>query len=176
MAKKALIVIDMQKDFLTGALANPEGEAIIPAVAKRIEEYEKEGCPVFFTRDTHTEEYMNTQEGRLLPVPHCIKGTDGWQIAKELRGFADEGNVLDKLSFGCMELPTWIAGKLGETPKELELCGVCTDICVISNAVILKAAFPETKIEVKGRLCAGVTPESHENALNAMKNCQIIVE
>lgn len=177
--KKILIVIDMQKDFLTGALANEEGQKITSAVAERIEEYKQKGFPVFFTRDTHEENYMETQEGRFLPVPHCIRGTDGWQITEELRGFADEENVLDKPSFGCMNLPDWLREKLGgsgKAPEEIELCGVCTDICVISNAMILKAAFPETAVKVNGKLCAGVTPESHENALKAMTCCQVIVE
>lgn len=174
--KKVLIVIDMQKDFLTGALANEEAQKITADIRNRIEEYIREELPVFFTRDTHGNDYMETQEGRMLPVPHCIRGTDGWQIADELREYAPEDRVLDKRSFGCVDLPDWLAENLGGEPEEIELCGVCTDICVISNAMILKAAFPETKIKVKGALCAGVTPESHQTALAAMTSCQIIVE
>lgn len=179
MAKKVLLVIDMQKDFVTGALANEEAQKIVSAIEKRIEEYRKDDYPVFFTRDTHGENYMDTQEGRLLPVPHCIKDSDGWQIIEQLRGFADEENVLDKPSFGCLNLPAWLLEKLdekGENLEEIELCGVCTDICVISNAMILKAAFPEVTVSVNGKLCAGVTPESHENALKAMASCQVVVE
>lgn len=174
--EKLLLVIDMQKDFVTGALANKEAEKIIGPIAGKIEAYRENQNPVFFTRDTHGEDYMETQEGRLLPVPHCKKDTDGWQIVDQLRPYAGEENVLDKPVFGCLQLPQWIAEKLGCAPKEIELCGVCTDICVISNAMILKAAFPETVVTVDGAFCAGVTPESHQTALEAMKACQVIVK
>ncbi|MCI9476919.1 isochorismatase family cysteine hydrolase [Anaerovoracaceae bacterium 41-7] len=173
---KILLVIDMQKDFVTGALANQEAQQIIENIKKKIESYKERGLPVFFTRDTHGEDYLNTQEGRLLPVPHCIKGSDGWQIIDELADYVAEGNTLDKPSFGCLDLPKWLCDKLaGASPAEIELCGVCTDICVISNGMILKAAYPETPITVEGSCCAGVTPESHNNALEAMKMCQILV-
>ncbi len=173
---RILLVIDMQKDFVTGALANKEAQQIIGNIQEKIDDYQKAGLPVFFTRDTHGEDYLNTQEGRLLPVTHCIKGSDGWQIIDELADYATEENTLDKPSFGCLDLPKWLSGKLaGAAPAEIELCGVCTDICVISNAMILKAAYPETEIAVEGASCAGVTPESHNNALEAMKMCQILV-
>lgn len=174
--EKLLLVIDMQKDFVTGALANKEAERIIEPIAGKIEAYQENQNPVFFTRDTHGEDYMETQEGRLLPVPHCKKDTDGWQIVDQLRPYACEENVLDKPVFGCLQLPEWIEEKLGHAPKEIELCGVCTDICVISNAMILKAAFPETVVTADGAYCAGVTPESHQTALEAMKACQVIVK
>ena len=173
---KLLLVIDMQNDFITGALANPEAEAIIEAVAEKIQDFQNEGRPVFFTRDTHGEDYMETQEGKRLPVPHCLRGSDGWQIADRLKAYADEEDVLDKPSFGSLQLPEWIEEKLGRAPEEIELCGVCTDICVISNAVILKAAFPETIVTVEGAFCAGVTPESHGNALEAMRACQVNIK
>lgn len=173
---KVLIVIDMQNDFVTGALANEEAQKIVAGVEAKIQSYQKNGLPVFFTRDTHGDDYMQTQEGAMLPVPHCLKGSEGWQIMDSLKPYVTEGAVLDKPSFGCIELPRWLESKLGEKPEEIELCGVCTDICVISNAMILKAAFPETRVRVSGSCCAGVTPESHSNALKAMKVCQIIVE
>lgn len=173
---KLLLVIDMQNDFVTGALANEEAEKIIGAIAAKIEFYQKDDHPVFFTRDTHGEEYLQTQEGKLLPVPHCMKGSEGWQLVDQLKALAVEENVLDKPVFGSLQLPRWIEEKLSAVPAEIELCGVCTDICVISNAMILKAAFPETIVTVEGTLCAGVTPESHQNALAAMKACQVNVK
>lgn len=172
---KILLVIDMQNDFVTGSLANEEAKKIIGSIEGRIKEYIDEECPVFFTRDTHGEDYMNTQEGQFLPVPHCVENTDGWEIVAGLKDYANTENTFDKPSFGATKLPAWIVEKLGATPKEIELCGVCTDICVISNALILKASFPETKVSVRGSLCAGVTPESHANALEAMKPCQVVV-
>ena len=173
---KALLVIDMQVDFVTGALANEEAQKIIGRIREKIETYRQAGYPVFFTRDTHGENYMETQEGRLLPVPHCIKGSEGWQIVEELRDCAEEEDILDKPAFGCLELPKWLLDKLGQAPDEIELVGVCTDICVISNAMILKAAFPETTVKVDGSCCAGVSPQSHETALSAMKACQVAVQ
>lgn len=172
---KALLVIDMQVDFVTGALANEEAQKIIGRLQEKIEDYRSQGLPVLFTRDTHGEDYMETQEGRLLPVPHCVKGSDGWQIIEELREGLKDDCVLDKPTFGCMELPKWLREKLGGAPSEIEMVGVCTDICVISNAMILKAAFPETVVKVDSSCCAGVSPQSHETALDAMKACQIIV-
>lgn len=173
---KLLLVIDMQNDFVTGTLANEEAAKIIGAIAAKIESYQKDDHPVFFTRDTHGEEYLETQEGKLLPVPHCIKGTEGWQLVDQLKVLAVKEDVLDKPVFGSLQLPQWIEEKLSAVPAEIELCGVCTDICVISNAMILKAAFPETTVTVEGALCAGVTPESHQNALAAMKACQVNVK
>ena len=176
---KVLLVIDMQNDFVSGALENQEAAAIIPAISEKIQEYIAKGTPVFFTRDTHSKDYLDTQEGRLLPVPHCEEGTPGWQIVPELASFVKDeqgGNVFNKPTFGSTYLPAWIHEKMNGSPKTIELCGVCTDICVISNAMILKAAFPETEILVHSALCAGVTPDSHETALEAMKSCQIIVD
>ncbi|MGN0659150.1 MAG: cysteine hydrolase family protein [Emergencia sp.] len=173
---KALLVIDMQVDFVTGTLANEEAQRIIGAVESKIRRYQEEGLPVFFTRDTHDGDYMQTQEGRMLPVQHCIRGSEGWQIVPELRKYAEENAVLDKPAFGCMELPIWLMDRVGSMPEEIEVIGVCTDICVISNCMILKAAFPETLIRVDSACCAGVSCESHANALEAMKACQIIVE
>lgn len=175
--EKVLLVIDMQKDFVTGALANEEAQQITGNIQEKIAAYKAQDMPVFFTRDTHGEDYLNTQEGRMLPVPHCIKGTDGWQIIDELAAFAGEENTLDKPAFGSQALPGWLSEKLGgRAPLEIELCGVCTDICVISNAMILKAAYPETVVTIEGACCAGVSPESHRTALQAMQACQILVK
>jgi len=166
--KKALIVVDMQNDFIDGALGTKEAVAIVPAVCEKIKSFDG---TVIFTRDTHEENYLETQEGKNLPVKHCIRGTEGWQITSALP--VGDSLVVDKPSFGSTELPNAVA-RLGEL-DEIELCGLCTDICVISNAMILKAAFPEVQMVVDHACCAGVTPESHNNALEAMKMCQIKV-
>ena len=165
---KYLIVVDMQKDFIDGALGSPMAQAIVPKVVEKAAHFDGK---VLFTRDTHGPNYLNTQEGRNLPVKHCVQGTPGWQICEELQPFA--ANVVDKLSFGSISLPRLLAQE--GTPESIELCGLCTDICVISNAVILKSAFPETPVTVDAACCAGVTQESHNTALNAMKAVQIRV-
>lgn len=175
-SEKVLLVIDMQTDFVTGTLANMEAQAITEGIAGRIRECKEDGKKVLFTRDTHSDDYLDTQEGRMLPVVHCVKGKPGHELIDCLQPLASEEDILDKPAFGSMLLPEWIERKCGGVPEEIEVIGVCTDICVISNALILKAAFPETVVKVDSRLCAGVTPESHETALNAMKACQIIVE
>lgn len=167
---KYLIVVDMQNDFTTGSLGSAHAAAIIPNVVEKVKAFDGR---VIFTRDTHGEDYMQTQEGRKLPVMHCIKDTDGWQICDALKPYVD--HVVDKVTFGSVELPH-ILSKSGEGIEEIELCGLCTDICVISNAMILKAAFPEVKISVDSSCCAGVTMESHNTALNAMKAVQIEVK
>ncbi len=162
---KYLIVVDMQNDFITGALGSKLAEAIVPNVVEKVKNFNGK---IIFTRDTHFADYMSTQEGKNLPVEHCIKDTDGWQICDELKPYVNE--VVDKVTFGSVELP-----KLITDADEIELCGLCTDICVISNAMILKATFPEVKISVDSNCCAGVSVESHEIALNAMKSVQIEV-
>ena len=164
---KYLIVVDMQNDFTTGSLGSAHAAAIIPNVVEKVKAFPGN---VIFTRDTHGDDYMQTQEGKKLPVVHCIKGSDGWQICDELKPYVD--HVVDKVTFGSVTLPH-ILSKQGAPIEEIELCGLCTDICVISNAMILKAAFPEVKITVDARCCAGVTLESHNTALNAMKAVQI---
>lgn len=167
--KKVLIVVDMQKDFIDGALGTKEAAAIVDNVAETVRSFDGE---VIFTRDTHGDDYLETQEGRNLPVPHCIKGTDGWQLDKKLEVLRDSSmKVFDKPAFGSVELAEYL-----KTDKELEsitLVGLCTDICVISNALLIKANMPETEIKVIEKCCAGVTPQSHANALEAMKMCQI---
>lgn len=168
-----LIVVDMQNDFIDGALGTKEAQAIVPLVAEKIKSFKGK---VIFTRDTHGEDYLNTQEGRKLPVPHCIKGTDGWQIAPELNKLCKQPPV-DKVTFGSSELAELLkAENEKESIDSITLIGLCTDICVISNAMVLKAFLPETEIIVDASCCAGVTPESHNTALEAMKVCQIRID
>lgn len=169
---KALIVVDMQNDFIDGALGTPEAEAIVENVRARIEEYRRNSDAVIFTRDTHHENYMNTLEGKKLPVPHCIEGSHGWQIREELN--TCDAQIIDKPTFGSYELVDLLREVDEETPlEEIELVGLCTDICVISNAMMIKAAFLEIAVSVDASCCAGVTPASHNNALDAMEICQI---
>jgi len=165
---RTLVVIDMQNDFIDGALGTKEAVAIVPNVAKKIEAYRANGDQIIFTRDTHQKNYLETQEGRNLPVEHCIEGTEGWQIAKELAVKAGD-LVINKVTFGHVWDIDVIKG------IEIELVGLCTDICVISNALGIKAVLPETPICVDASCCAGVTQQSHKNALEAMKMCQIKV-
>ena len=170
--KKLLIVVDMQTDFVTGALGTKEAQAIVPMVAEKIQKAKEAGTDVIFTLDTHEENYLDTQEGKQLPVPHCIKNTEGWMLVPELRPLAGGCMSVEKPTFGSTRL-AHIVGRAGY--DEIELIGLCTDICVISNAMILKASVPETPISVDASCCAGVTPESHANALAAMKMCQIAI-
>lgn len=165
--KKTLIVIDMQNDFIDGSLGTKEAQAIVPNVKKKIEEYRARGDEIIFTRDTHQNDYLNTNEGKHLPVEHCIEGTYGWQIADGLE--VEHCLYIDKPTFG------WVHYKYYHSFEEVELVGLCTDICVVSNALILKAQFPEINITVDASCCAGVTPESHKAALTTMKMCQINV-
>lgn len=168
--KKLLIVVDMQNDFITGSLGSLQAQGIMPHVKAKIEEYKRNGNEVLFTRDTHQDDYLATQEGRCLPVVHCIEGTNGHQIAGELD---TEGcGIFDKPTFGSLEMAKQVAAGRYE---EIELCGLCTDICVVSNALILKAQMPEAKVTVDARCCAGVTEESHKAALLTMKMCQVDV-
>ena len=168
---KALICVDMQNDFIDGALGTKEAEAIVPFVKEKLRKARQEDTEVIFTRDTHFEDYLTTQEGKKLPVEHCIKNTEGWEISRELEVL--DSVIFDKITFGSVELPEYL--KKIKDLEEVELIGLCTDICVISNAMLIKAAFPEITVRVDSSCCAGVTPESHENALNAMKMCQIEV-
>lgn len=168
---KLLIVIDMQNDFIDAALGTKEAAAIVPNVAKKILRYRADGNLVVFTRDTHHSNYLETQEGKNLPVVHCIEGTEDWQISSKLE--TGDSKIFNKPTFGSLELADYAAGL--ENLEEIELAGLCTGICVISNALILKAKLPEVKITVDSSCCACVTPESHLNALNAMKLCQVNV-
>ena len=165
--KKILVVVDMQNDFIDGALGTPEAVAIVPYVKELIEGFDGK---VLFTRDTHFENYMDTEESRNLPVPHCIKGTEGWQIRAELDALRTT-EAIDKITFGSRDLVDVLAAE-GEI-ESITFVGLCTDICVISNAMVVKAFFPEIPLLVDAKACAGVTPESHTRALAAMKVCQI---
>ncbi len=167
-----LVVVDMQNDFLTGTLANSDAERIVPAVAEKVKGFAGQ---ILFTRDTHTRDYLSTQEGELLPVPHCVAGTPGWEIHADLEALRTHPAV-DKPSFGSLALADKVRAMHAEAPlNSITLVGVCTDICVISNALILKAALPEVKVTVDAALCAGVTPDRHRTALEAMKACQVEV-
>lgn len=166
--KKILIVIDMQKDFVDGSLGTKEAEAIVPTVVEKINKYRSSGDNVVFTRDTHPSFYLNTQEGKKLPVEHCIENTEGWQIIGEIDTLADP--IFNKPTFGSVELSNYV---VNHDYDYIELIGLCTDICVVSNVLLLKAFLPEVTICVDSRCCAGVTPESHEAALTTMKMCQI---
>ncbi len=164
--KRTLIVVDMQNDFIDGALGTKEAVAIVENVKQKIAEYYERGDEIIFTRDTHQANYMSTNEGKYLPVLHCVEGTEGWQVRE---GLAVPGAIyVDKPTFGYLN---WAEYGL----EEVELVGLCTDICVVSNALILKATYPEMKVSVDARCCAGVTPESHAAALVTMKMCQVEV-
>ena len=164
--KKTLIIIDMQNDFIDGSLGTDEAVKIVPNVRKKIEEYRSNGDEIIFTRDTHGEDYLSTPEGKKLPVVHCVKNAHGWQIADGLD--VPDAIHIDKPSFGYTHWDKFCFEKV-------ELVGLCTDICVVSNALILKALFPNAEISVDSACCAGVTPETHNSALATMKMCQIDV-
>lgn len=173
--KKALVVVDMQVDFTTGALENAEAVKVIPSIVKKVNDAFAASEDVFFTRDTHADNYMSTEEGKNLPVPHCIKGTAGWEIVPELKVLSEKPGVtiVDKPVFGSVALGELLKERAAY--DEVELVGVCTDICVISNAMIVRAFLPDTHVKVDASCCAGVTVESHLNALEAMKACQVEV-
>lgn len=164
--KRTLIVVDMQNDFIDGSLGTKEARAIVENVKAKIRSYRERGDEIIFTRDTHTRDYLNTNEGRNLPVEHCIQGTEGWKIADGLE--VPEAIYIDKPTFGWLK---WRDYDL----QEVELVGLCTDICVVSNALIIKAAFPEINVTVDAGCCAGVTPKTHKAALETMKMCQVRV-
>lgn len=177
---KVLVVVDMQNDFVTGALGTKEAEAIVPYVVGRVVEAKSRRERLFFTRDTHEADYLQTQEGRKLPVEHCIRGSAGWQIVAPLTEYTldETAIVLDKPTFGSTELGDRLWRLNEQEPIEaVTLIGLCTDICVISNALLVKACLPEVPVRVEAACCAGVTPESHRRALGAMSSCQVeIVE
>ena len=175
MADKYLIVVDMQKDFVNGSLGTKEAERIVPAVLQKVENFEGE---ILFTKDTHFENYLSTREGKQLPVEHCIKGTDGWMLIEELEQYCASHSsvVYEKNTFGCKKLAEdMLAQQERESIGSIELIGLCTDICVVSNALLLKAFLPEVEIAVDAGCCAGVTPAAHQAALQTMESCQILV-
>ncbi len=174
-----LVVVDMQNDFIDGALGTKEAAAIVPKVVEKIQNFDGE---ILYTRDTHEENYLDTQEGKKLPVAHCIKGTKGWELHPKIEALRKK-EPIDKPSFGSPHLGSLLRSMDDEYKSSakggieaITFVGLCTDICVISNAMIAKAFLPEVPIIVDPSCCAGVTPESHKNALEAMKMCQIICE
>lgn len=171
---RLLIVVDMQNDFIDGALGTKEAVAIVDKVADLIQNFDGD---IIVTYDTHHENYMNTQEGRFLPVPHCIKGTPGWELADTITKALSHKkyHAIEKPTFGSVELVEYIQKNYPFQELEITLCGLCTDICVVSNALLLKASFLETPIRVDASCCAGVTPESHQAALTTMKMCQVTI-
>lgn len=173
--KHFLIVVDMQKDFVDGALGTPEAVAIVPNVMDKILNFDGQ---IFATLDTHTADYMNTAEGKKLPVPHCIKGTPGWMLNDEVAAALEQKGYtpVEKVTFGSVMLPRMIYQAAGGDTFTLELVGLCTDICVVSNALMLKANFPEMEISVDSTCCAGVSPATHQAALETMRCCQITVK
>lgn len=172
--KKFLIVVDMQKDFVDGALGTKEAVAIVENVAEKIRGFDG---TIFATYDTHYDNYMETSEGRKLPVPHCIRGTEGWQLNDAVAAALVERGYtsVEKITFGSVDLPQILKDAAGEETFSVELVGLCTDICVVSNALLLKAHFPEVEITVDSTCCAGVTPATHNAALDTMRCCQICV-
>ena len=172
--RKILLVIDMQNDFIDGALGTREAEAIVDRVADEIKKYPADD--IIATRDTHTEDYLNTQEGRNLPVAHCVKGTTGWALNSKIAAAVGEALIIDKPTFGSRELAERLAQMAQAEDLDITLVGLCTDICVVSNALLIKAFLPETPVRVISACCAGVTLESHRAALDTMKACQIQIQ
>lgn len=172
--RKILVVIDMQNDFIDGALGTPEAEAIVDNVVSKIKSYDTKD--IFATRDTHEANYLETMEGKNLPVEHCIRGTHGWELNDKIAEALGDAVIIDKPTFGSTKLAEMITEIGKQEEIEVELVGLCTDICVVSNALLLKANLPEVKFSVDPACCAGVTPDSHEKALNTMTMCHIYVE
>lgn len=170
MSQKILVVIDMQNDFITGSLGTPEAQSIVKKVKTKINQALKKKDTVVFTKDTHSQDYLDTQEGKKLPILHCIRYTNGWEIEKSLQ--LPGAPIFQKDTFGSLDLAHYL---LSSDCQEVELVGVCTDICVISNALLVKAYLPELRIQVDAKCCAGTTPENHQKALDMMQQCQIEV-
>jgi len=176
MARKYLIVIDMQEDFINGALGSKEAKSIVPNVIEKVTEFDGD---VIFTKDTHDKNYLDTQEGKNLPVPHCIAYSDGWDLIEELEEIQMKGKwpCYQKRTFGSVNLAIDLrAEHVKQAIESIEIIGVCTDICVVSNALLIKAYLPEVPVYVDSSCCAGVTPEKHEAALETMRSCQIYVK
>lgn len=174
--EKILVVVDMQKDFVDGALGTQEAQAIVDNVVKKIESFDG---AIYVTYDTHFEDYMETNEGKNLPVVHCVRDTEGWKLNEKVQEALSKKEAyteIEKITFGSIDLPFVLAEENEMDNAEIELIGLCTDICVVSNALILKANFPDIDIIVDSSCCAGVTPGKHEAALETMRSCQIIVK
>ena len=172
--RKILLVIDMQKDFIDGSLGTKEALEIVDCVLEKISKYPKEN--IIATRDTHEENYLETQEGENLPVVHCVRGTEGWGLDKRIAQVLEGVRIVDKPTFGSIELTELLYEEAKKGEIEVELVGLCTDICVVSNAILLKAKMPEMKITVDSSCCAGVTPETHRAALTTLAMCQVTVK
>lgn len=171
-----LIVVDMQNDFVTGSLGSKAAEKIVPAVCEKIRSYKTDGGAVLMTLDTHFKDYLETPEGKKLPVEHCIKGTEGWQPAAQVaEAMVGSAEVFEKSTFGSAELAQHLS-EITKAGDEIELCGLCTDICVVSNALLIKAFCPECEVIVDANACAGVTKESHKAALVTMASCQCRID
>ena len=171
-----LIVVDMQQDFINGSLGTAEAEQIVPKVQQKISDFDG---TILFTRDTHQENYLSTREGKFLPVEHCIKPQEGWQIDSRLNELAETKatRIFDKPTFGSVELAQYLVAENEKEPiSSIEVIGLCTDICVVSNALLIKAFLPETDLIVDASCCAGVTPRKHQAALETMESCQIIIK
>ena len=174
--KKIFIVVDMQKDFISGSLGSTDAQGIVDKVAEKIEEERKNGSEIIFTLDTHYENYPETLEGKKLPVSHCVENTDGWKLDEKLQPLVkDEKELVIKPTFGSVHLAEDILKNKVDSDTEIELCGLCTDICVVSNALLLRAFFPNTRISVNSELCRGTSMENHNAALTTMKCCHIDV-
>lgn len=175
---KLLVVVDVQNDFIDGALGTGEAVSIIENVIAKIKNYEADGEPVIFTMDTHSDNYLETQEGKNLPVKHCIASTKGWEINDRIKEAIDlnQYKIYEKITFGSSKLAKDLLNGVYDGISQVELIGICTDICVITNAMLFKTLLPEVPVLIDAACCAGVTPESHANALNAMKMCQINIQ
>ncbi len=171
--RKILVVVDMQNDFIDGALGTAEAVSILPNVLEKIRSYKKED--VFATRDTHEENYLLTQEGKILPVRHCIRGTNGWLLRAEISALIDEKNIFDKNTFASIDLAEKLSKIAQSEEISVEFCGLCTDICVVANALVVKAKLPEIPIYIDKNCCAGVTKEKHFAALETLRSCQVFV-
>ena len=169
--RKILVVVDMQKDFIDGSLGTKEAAEIVNPVIEKMKSYHT--SDIFVTRDTHTENYLETAEGKKLPVVHCVRGTAGWSLHPQVEALAEPSHIIDKPTFGSLKLMEILSQENEKETLEIELVGLCTDICVVSNALLLKAAMPENTIQVDAACCAGVTPQSHAAALTTMQMCQI---
>ena len=174
MSKKLVVVVDMQNDFIDGVLGTAQAEKIVSRVAAKLKKAKYDGDTIVFTRDTHGADYSSTEEGKNLPIPHCLKGSEGWEISGELNPYVNEAQMINKETFGSRVLGEFAEQLLKEGKiNSIELFGLCTDICVISNALLVKAFCPNIPVTVDASCCAGVSPEAHDNAIKAMESCQI---
>ena len=172
--EKLLIVVDMQNDFINGLLGTSEAMAIVDKVMEKIKSFDGK---IVYTKDSHTADYLNSREGKLLPIQHCRKGTDGWRLCPEIEKlFLDmQADCIEKVGFGACDLPEYINKKFPNGIDYVELVGLCTDACVLANAMLVRTFFPETEVVIDASCCAGITPQGHKTALDAMRTCQITI-